>query len=644
MEFTDSHTWRFSCRRCNGIEKWGVSLPDLTRHFQSFVDDGTLLPGWQKNTTFIHGQASHISATHLSNPRAPGSLRLAFNSNHPDENTWLASYDEEYQGLLSHDTFDIISEQEYWDIRDRTGRTAIPSMGILSIKTDSNGKPQRVKSRVVVLGNKDPVEWTKADCYAPVVSQPIVRLLTALAVRNRTTLKQADCKNAFCHPELPEDEPTIVRPPPHCPISKPNTYWRLKKTLYGLRRSPRHWFHLIAKELRGIGLRQTQHDDCLFVGDIIPGRPPLYLALYVDDLVYFSADPLVEQKFEQDLASRVNVDFMGEADYYLGTHFDWRRDSDGNVTCHLSQEGYAQMMVDAMGLQDATTSNKMTPYRSGLPIDTLQSSSMSDGDRSKLRTKYRSFLGMLNWLSISTRPDLTTVHALLAAATKSPTQAHLDALRYVGKYIKSTMDYGISFSSKANDSLEAFIEFPLNDDIPITPRPKAFADSNWGPQDASLPSETPSRQVNIDETKSICGHMVFLSNGPLFWKSHKEKCNSRSSCEAEVKATDECTKTVQWLCNVLSDLSLLDPAPTPIFNDNQAAVNWCNTTSNKAMRHVNIRENAVREAVQTYHEVTVEHIGGKLNPSDLFTKEHKSDEIFRGIRDSFMSRRSSGGC
>ena len=74
-----------------------------------------------------------------------------------------------------------------------------------------------------------------------------------------------------------------------------------------------------------------------------------------------------------------------------------------------------------------------------------------------------------------------------------------------------------------------------------------------------------------------------------------------------------------------------------------AAVNWSNTTSQKGMRWVNIRENSIREAIHEHHEITVQHIGGKVNPADLFTKEHKSDDCFRILRDSFMSRRSSGG-
>jgi hypothetical protein len=254
----------------------------------------------------------------------------------------------------------------------------------------------------------------------------------------------------------------------------------------------------------------------------------LYLATYVDDIIYFSADPLMEKQFEADFSARVKVDFMGEADYYLGTHFDWQRDSDGHITCHLSQEGYAHMLVDAMGLQNAVSSPKMTPYRSGLPIDTLSThdSSLSDAQQETLRHKYRSYLGMLNWLSISTRPDLTTVHSLLASATDSPSQAHLDALRHVGRYIKATSDYGISFSSRSNTALEAFIQFPLDDNDNTTPCPTAFADSNWGPQDASSPSPLNLRQISMAETRLICGHLVFLSNGPLIWKSHKEKRNS----------------------------------------------------------------------------------------------------------------------
>ena len=98
-----------------------------------------------------------------------------------------------------------------------------------------------------------------------------------------------------------------------------------------------------------------------------------------------------------------------------------------------------------------------------------------------------------------------------------------------------------------------------------------------------------------------------------------------------------------WLRHILQDLKLLTSEPTQVYNDNQAADDWSKTFSMKGLRHYNIRENMVREQVQD-GAVVVSHVDGKCNPSDLLTKEHKSDAIFREIRDSFMSPRTAGGC
>ena len=52
-----------------------------------------------------------------------------------------------------------------------------------------------------------------------------------MAVENRRTLKQGDCKNAFCNGDLPPEEVTVVRPPKGDPTAKKNKFWLLKKTL-----------------------------------------------------------------------------------------------------------------------------------------------------------------------------------------------------------------------------------------------------------------------------------------------------------------------------------------------------------------------------------------------------------------------------
>jgi len=647
MEYDlDSHSWHFSQHHRNGTELWGVDLPNFSRDFQLYIDNGTIIPGWHtkaKSTCLRVGQASHISAVGLLNPLPPGSLQKALKLTGNDHKIWSDSYKEEFFGLKDNECFEIISEEEYQRLYRSTGKRAIPSMAVFTVKKDSSGNPLRAKSRIVVLGNKDPTEWTKADCFAPVVSLPVVRMLTALAVQHKRTLKQADCKLAFIQATLPPEEVTIVKPPAGCPLSGPGTYWRLKRSMYGLKRAPRHWYKLISQILTSpeIGLQQCTNDPCIYYGTVIPGQPPIYLGIYVDDIVYFSASDDVERFFEQALKQKINVDFMGDAEFFLGLKFDWIISPNGDVDCRISQEAYANSIVDELGLSQANVSPLMTPFRSGFPVDTIPHVDMSVEARAPLISKMQCWLGMINWLTMGTRPDLATIFSLLASHTNNPSPGHLDAVKHLGRYIKSTSDLGLLFSSRRNVPLESYVHFPVNtqDDLSsggTAPTLIGFCDANWGPQDASLPStirNSSPRSISLQETRSICGHVLMMGGAPVFWKCHKENRTSRSSCEAEVKATDECTKSVQMFRNVLADLNLINLSqPTAIYNDNKGAVNWSNSSSTKGMRHVNIRENAVREAIHVFHEISVSHIPGLCNPSDIFTKEFKSDAIFRSLR------------
>jgi len=394
----DNSTWHFSLCWCNGVEIFGINLPDFCQNFQKYIDDGSIIPGWHGGSNFtLAGSASHVSAGNLLCHIPPGSLSKALYSRNPDRQIWLESYQEEYSGLFSNNTFDIIDEAEYHRLCKQHNIKAMPSMCTFTVKK-TNGAPTRAKSQIVVLGNLDPRPWTKSDCFSPVVSIPMVRLLTALAVHNRRTVKQGDCKFAFIQASLPENELTIVKPPLGCPLSGVGKYWRLKKSLYGLRRATHHWFKLFSSVLQSpeIGLCPTKHDPCIFHGTIIPGKPPLYVAMYVDDFIYFSLDDDVERYFENALSQKLKVEFLGDAEWFLGMKFDWSHSPDGDVTCRLSQEGYAAAIVKEMGLSNASKKPLMTPFHLGFPVDTIPDVDMSSEDRAPLVAKMPSWLGMIN--------------------------------------------------------------------------------------------------------------------------------------------------------------------------------------------------------------------------------------------------------
>jgi hypothetical protein len=116
-----------------------------------------------------------------------------------------------------------------------------------------------------------------------------------------------------------------------------------------------------------------------------------------------------------------------------------------------------------------------------------------------------SWLGMINWLQLCTA-------------------GHLEATKYVGQYILSTAVLGLKISSNYNSTLEAFLNFPLQDsgDPSSSPTLTNFFDDNWGPLDASCPSMTSLHPVSIEESHFTYGHIFIYGGFPILCRTHEE--------------------------------------------------------------------------------------------------------------------------
>lgn len=165
----------------------------------------------------------------------------------------------------------------------------------------------------------------------------------------------------------------------------------------------------------------------------------------------------------------------------------------------------------------------------------------------------------------------------------------------------------------------------------------AASDANWGPQDQSKPTIHNQQKLDLFKTRSMSGFLITL-NGPLHWQAKRQKITARSSAEAEIYATDECVKNILHLKNMINDLNLtkdLMSSPTKLYNDNMACIHWSRNSTSKNIRHLQIRDNAIRESVQN-KTIAVIHIDGKLNLADIFTKEDKDVAHYLLIRDSLV--------
>ena len=618
------NSWSFTVRNKLGSIIKTIPLPNLPFTFQSLINENILQPGWIQQPTM---SAFHVSAAHLKNP-CPQSLSKALDPSSVDRQTWLDAYKEEFQGLRNMDVYDEIGTDQLNKIRHKCGRP-IPTMCVLTIKY-KDGYPDRTKCRIVVLGNQQQHSYSRTDKFAPVISQNQFRCLLSLAISKRRKLRQGDVKNAFCNGILPDDEMVVIRPPKGCPFSTSNTYWKLKKTLYGLVRSPMHWYNNISTFFKSIGLQNSPNSPCVFTGTLIPGEPPIYLGLYVDDFAYFSTSDKVEAKFRSLLNQQYTVSYDDCLDWFLGMKFDWL-ETPTALKCHVHQEAFTLDVIDRYNLMSCNKSPRATPFRSGFPVDNIAPSTLSPSDQAILLKKYQQIIGDLNWLSISTRPDITTIVSLLSAHSHKPAQAHFDSALHVVRYLASTPSHGLYYTSDNTEPFHAFVHFPSNES-----GLQAYCDANWGPLDASIPKpDAPAIEQSMESLRSISGWFVMNAGAPIAWGCARHKDTAQSSCQAEVHSINETTKLILEFRLLFRDLNLPLTHPVAIKNDNQGAVQWSKGTTTKKMRWVDLRENLIRENIHN-DIVTVSHIPGKLNLSDIFTKEFRDSTRFLTIRDSFM--------
>ena len=118
--------------------------------------------------------------------------------------------------------------------------------------------------------------------FSPVVKHGSIWTFFSIVAMNDLELEQLDVKTAFLHGEL-EEEIYMDQPEGFIVPSKENYVCKLKKSLYGLKQSPRQWYKRFDSFMLLHGFKRSEYDSCVYI-KIVDGSP-IYLLLYVDDML-----------------------------------------------------------------------------------------------------------------------------------------------------------------------------------------------------------------------------------------------------------------------------------------------------------------------------------------------------------------------
>ena len=159
--------------------------------------------------------------------------------------------------------------------------------------------------------------------------------------------------------------------------------------------------------------------------------------------------------------------------FFLG--IEVKKHEDG---LHLSQEKYATDLVRRVGLQGCKPSP--TPLSSSEKLSLTEGEPLNQEDS----TNYRSLVGALQYLTL-TRPDISFAVNKVCQFSHAPTTVHWTAAKCIVRYVKNTMNLGLTFSKSSS------------------PLVSAFSDSDWA--------------GCIDDRCSIGGFAVFFGPNLISW-------------------------------------------------------------------------------------------------------------------------------
>lgn len=294
-------------------------------------------------------------------------------------------------------------------------------------KVDAFGFPVKAKARLVARGDMQKEYIDFSELYAPTVSAACVRMLAGLACEFDLELCHFDIDQAFVRAPLKED--IFMHLPEGCG-SLSGKVVQLNKSLYGLRQASREWYAMLKKCLLALGFEQCKADACVF-RLIEEGEVVLILVEHLDDIFAVGKKERCD-KFEEDLGEMVPIKNLGELKWYSGCYYERDREA-GRLT--ISQQTYTEELAERFGVE----------WGAAIPLSATCRLWDFEVDEPNVEFPFRTLIGSLLWLSLSTRPDISSAVRAVARYSSAPKMIHCKAALGILGYAVRTSSFGISF-------------------------------------------------------------------------------------------------------------------------------------------------------------------------------------------------------
>jgi len=495
-------------------------------------------------------EAELIEYAFLTSGAEPRSYKEAMTRD--DAGLWQDASQQEYDAMIQHGVWDLCELPK--------GRKAVACRWVYRIKTNTDGSIERYKARLVAKGFSQKPHLDYTETFAPVAKFASLRTVLAIAAAEDMEVHSMDVSSAFLNGDL-DEEIYMAQPEGFAAQGQEHLVCHLKKSLYGLKQSPRQWYQKLHSTLSELGFSRCASDHCVWIW--AKNGIKVIIPVYVDDLTIACNNSPALKRIKEELKKRYKMHDLGPIACILGIEITRDR---ANRKMYLSQRKHIKDVLDRFNMANARP--VLTPLAKSSPL-TKEDCPQSPEELEYMKSvPYLSAVGSLMYLSVGTRPDISFAVGALSRFNANPGQAHWKQVQHVFKYLAATKDLMLCYGPSSDGT-----------------RLQIYSDADYA--------------GDVDSARSTSGHTVFVGHNLVNWSSKRQAVVAKSTTEAEYIAADNAGSDGVWFRNFMSELGYPPSGATPLWLDNQSAIRvGKNPEHHSRMRHLLPKYHWLREQVE----------------------------------------------
>ena len=228
-------------------------------------------------------------------------------------------------------------------------------------------------------------------------------------------------------------------------------------------------------------------------------------------------------------------------------------------------------------------------------------------------------MGKLNYLEKCTRSDIAYAAHQCARFTDNPKKEHGEAIRWLGRYLKATIDKGTILRPNLSKDMEVYVDADFS--------------GNWDPKESN----------HKDTARSRHGYIIMYKGCPLSWKSQLQTEIALSSTETEYTGLSYALREAIPIMEMLKEMkkngfnikSTVPKVHCKVFEDNSGALEIASVHKYRPRtKHLNIKLHHFRDYV-VRGAISIHKIKTEKQLADYLTKPLNEEKLMR-LREKVM--------